>query len=315
MKRILAVGFLMVFAGRAGGAQAGGTTHVLLITGLSAEPRFARTFASAAGSIYDAARTQWHVADSNLVYLAEDPAADPGRIRGRSTRQAVEQAFGVLARRVRPGDVVLVFLLGHGSGELGASAVNLPGPDPTATDYARWLAPLDRATVVFVNASSASGDFARILAAPNRVIVTATKSAMERNESVFATWFAKGLTGTEADADKDGRVSIIEAFNYARDQVARAYESTNRLQTEHPVLADTSGLALRVAFGGDAASADPRVAALVGERRVLEAQVDSLRRVKSGMDSVAYQHALEQLLLQIAAKTQAIKALQQGAHP
>jgi hypothetical protein len=297
MRGLLCV--LMIAAPASGAtAQQGGATYVLLITGLSAEPRFARSFGAAAGSIYDAAREQWHVADSNLAYLAEDPAADPKRISGKATKAIVEQVFASLARRVRPGDVVLIFLLGHGSGEMAASAVNLPGPDPTAADYADWLAPLARATVVFVNASSASGDFAPLLAGPNRVIVTATRTAIERNESIFAVYFAKGLTGTEADADKDGRVSIVEAFDYAREQVAKAYEST-----------------ARVAFGGDATSADPRVSALMGERRVLEASVDSLRRLKTTMASTAYSHELERLLLQVAAKTRAIKALQSGAKP
>jgi hypothetical protein len=306
---------LIVMAPSGGTAQQGGATHVLLITGLSGEPRFAKIFGAIAGSIYDAAHVQWHVGDSDLVYLAEDPAADPGRISDKSSKAAVEHAFASLARRVHAGDLVFVFLLGHGSGEMAASAVNLPGPDPTAADYAAWLAPLGRATIVFVNASSASGDFAPVLAGPNRVIVTATKTAIERNESIFASYFVQGLTGTEADADKDGRVSIVEAFNYARDQVAKAYESTHRLQTEHAMLVDSSGVAADIAFGGDASSLDPRVTALVGERRVLESRVDSLRQLKAAMDSTVYQRSLEQLLLQIAVKTQAIRALQSGPRP
>lgn len=293
----------------------GGATHVLLVTGLSAEPRFAKMFATAAGAIYDAAHTQWHLADSALVYLSEDPTADAKRMTGKATKATITEAFDVLARRAHPGDVVLIFLLGHGSGEMAESAVNIAGPDPTAGDYARWLVPLNRATVVFVNASTGSGDFAKVLAGPNRVIVTATKTGIEKNESIFAGYFAAGLTGTEADADKDGRVSVIEAFNYARTQVAKAYEATNRMQTEHAVLADSSGIAARIAFGGDATSADPRISALMGERRVLEASVDSLRRIKAGMDSTAYSRDLERLLLEIARKTQTIKALQSGAKP
>jgi hypothetical protein len=293
----------------------GGTTHVLIVTGLSAEPRFARMFATAAGAIDDAAHTQWHVADSNIVYLSEDPAADARRMTGKATMTAIADAFATLARRIRAGDVVLVFLLGHGSGEMEASAVNIPGPDPTAADYARWLVPLDRATVVFVNASTGSGDFAKVLAGPNRVIVTATKTGMEKNESIFAGYFAAGLTGTDADADKDGRVSVLEAFNYARMQVVKVYESTNRMLTEHAVLADSSGIASRIAFGGDAATDDPRVIALLGERRVLEASVDSLRRIKLTMDSTVYTGELERLLLQLAAKTQEINALHAGRKP
>ncbi len=206
-------------------------------------------------------------------------------------------------------------LIGHGSGEMGASALNVPGPDPTATDYAGWLALMRQATVVFVNAATGSGDFAPILAGPNRIIITATKTGMERNESIFAATFAAGLTGTEADANKDGRISIAEAFTYAKAQVAKTYESTNRMLTEHAVLADSSGIASRIAFGGDAASGDPRVVALMGERRVLESSVDSLRRVKPTMDSTAYSRELERLLLLVATKTQAIRALQGGGKP
>lgn len=314
MKRLL-VALLMVCRAPAAPAQGGGITHVLLITGLSAEPRFAREFAAAARAIDDTARRQWHVADSNLVYLSEDPAADPERMTGKSTRENIAAAFAHLAARVRPGDVVLVMLIGHGSGEMAASALNVPGPDPVVTDYAAWLQPLSRASVVFVNAATGSGDFVQFLAAPNRVIVTATKTGMEKNESIFASLFAAGLTGTEADADKDGKVSIAEAFAYAKARVAKAYDSGNRLLTEHAVLADSSGLATGIAFGGAAASSDPRILALVGERRVLEASVDSLRHVKSSTDSVAYARELERLLLAIATRTQAIKALQGGGKP
>lgn len=296
-------------------AQAGGVTRVLLVTGLSVEPRFARMFAAAADQIDDAARHQWHVADSDLVYLSEDPSVDTARMTGKSTRENMATAFTAFARRARPGDVVLVFLAGHGSGEMAGSAVNVPGPDPTAADYARWLAPLDRATVIFVNAATGSGDFAGVLAGPNRVIVTATKTALEKNESIFAGYFAAALTGTDADANKDGRVSVAEAFTWARTEVAKVYDTTKRLLTEHAVLVDSGGIASRITFGGDAASTDPRVTALVGERRVLEASVDSLRRVKATMDTTAYARELERLLLEVARRTQAIKALQGGGKP
>jgi hypothetical protein len=293
----------------------GGATHVLIITGLSAEPRFATEFAAAAAAIDDAARKQWHVADSSITYLSEDPAVDRSRMTGKATREQIGAAFARLATRVRAGDLVLVMLIGHGGGEMATSALNVPGPDPTVTDYASWLDALGPATVVFVNAATGSGDFTRYLAAPNRVVITATKTGLERNESIFAGIFATGLTGVEADADKDGKVSVAEAFMYAKTQVAKQYDATKRLLTEHAVLADTSGIAAGIAFGGDAASSDPRVTALVGERRILEASVDSLRRLKSTTDSTTYSRELERLLLLIATKTQAIRALQPGGQP
>jgi hypothetical protein len=291
-------------------AQAGGATHVLLVTGLSGEPRFATAFHEAAASIFDAARSRWGVADSSLIYLAEDPALDPTRIRGKATRENFAAAFGTLARRSAPGDVVLVVLIGHGSGQGADSRLSLPGPDATAADVAVWLRPLAGRTVALVNAASGSGDFTSQLAGPGRVIVTATKTAFERNETTFADHFARALTGLAADTDRDGRVTLLEAFAYARKEVARGYESRNLLATEHAQLSD-SALARTIAFGLEKRPADPRVAGLIDERRALEAQVDALRRRKETMDSLAYGQELERLLLAIAEKTAAIRAAEE----
>ncbi len=280
-------------------------THLLIVQGLSGEPQYKKQFDSTATLVVDAARTRWNVSDANITVLSE--AANPARRVEKATKASVASSMLALAGRAKPGDVVLVLLLGHGSGEGGASKVNLPGVDPTAADFAMWLAGLSRQTVVFVNAATGSGDFVDVLQGPGRVVVTATRSAMERNESVFATHFAAGLTGNAGDADKDGRVSVLEAFRYARREVAKVYETTNRMQTEHAQVSDST-LAARVAFGGAAASSDPRVVTLVAERQALERDVATLRARKASMNADAYAKELERLLLAIAEKTQAIRA-------
>jgi len=289
-------------------AQDGGASHVLLVTALSGEPRFAALFHAEAASIYDAAKTRWGVADSSLIYLAEDPAQDPARIRGRATREGIAAALGTLARRAAPGDVVLVMLIGHGSGEGAESRLNLPGPDASAADFSAWLRPLAGRLVVLVNAASASGDFLPVLTGPDRIIITATRSAMERNETAFAEQFTKGLTSEAGDADKDGRVTVLEAFTFARQGVARYYEGKSQLATEHAQLSGDSAVARTIAFGTASAPTDPRIAALYAERRSLENQVDQLRRRKGTMDSTAYEGELERLLLEIATRTAAIRA-------
>lgn len=306
MRRALLVALLLSCgAWRAAGAQ---RSHVLIVTGLSGEPRFAEQFEGAARSIYDVARTQWRVADSSLVWLAENPARDAARIRGRSAREAVGEAFLALSQRVAPGDVVLVLLIGHGSGEGAASRVNLPGPDPTAAEYATWLGGFARQTVVLVNAASASGDFIDVLRAPGRVILTATRSAFERNESVFAGHFATGIARGAADLDKDGRISVLEAFRYADLEVARSYETAGTLRTERAVLSDST-LAARVSFGPPSvASEDPRVRALVAELRAMEAELAALRARRESMTEAAYDAALEALLVRIAEKSAEIRA-------
>jgi hypothetical protein len=284
--------------------------HMVIVTGLAGEPPYAAAFRRTAASLYDLARS-WGVRDSSLVLLSENPAADAARSRGRATRDEIAATLLGLSRRAAAGDVVTVFLIGHGSGQAADSRVSLPGPDATAADFATWLAGFTSQTVVFVNAASASGDFLATLAAPQRVVVTATKSALERNETIFAEHFVQGLTAGRADADKDDRITLLEAFTYARREVARAYEAGNRLLTEHAQLSDTA-LAATVVLGAGTPSDDPQVAALVAERRALEAQVAALRARKATLDSTTYERELERLLIEIATRTQAIRATAGG---
>lgn len=304
-KRALIVAGLTAFAAAAPSRAAAQQTHLLVVQGLSGEPQYKKQFDSTVAMVTKAARSSWNVSDANITLLSE--TANPAARVVRASKEAVAESMLALANRAKPGDVVLILLLGHGSGEGGASKVNLPGVDPTAADFATWMSGLSRQTVVFVNAATGSGDFVDVLRGPGRIIVTATRSAMERNESIFATHFAAGLTGSAGDADKDGRVSVLEAFGYAKREVAKVYETSNRMQTEHAQVSDST-LAARVAFGGAASSTDPRVAALVAERQALETQVASLRARKASMAADAYDKELERLLLAIAEKTQAIRA-------
>ncbi len=281
-------------------------THVLVVSGLSGQPAFHARFETAIRATHDAARTRWGVSDSSVIVLTEDAAPAPVA-SGKSTRENIAQAFARLSSRVQPGDVLLVLLLGHGSGNGAGSRVNIPGPDATAVDYRSWIAGFARQQVVFVNAASGSGDFVAALQGPGRVIVTATRSAGEKNESVFAGHFTTALGSDAADADKDGRISVLEAFRYARTEVAKVYETTNRLQTEHAVMSD-SVRAATVSFGADGKVQTPRVAALLAERQALESQVAALRGRKSTMSEAAYDTELERLLIAIAEKSQAIRA-------
>lgn len=284
-------------------------THVLVVTGLGGEPAYSAAFARQGGALVDLARTQWRVADSSLTWLAEDPARDPQRITARASKDAVAAAFLRLSSRVAPGDVVVVMLIGHGSGEGAQSRVNLPGADPTAAEYATWVAGFARQTLVFVVGASASGDFAAALKGPGRVIITATRTAFERNDSKFSDQFVRGLASAEADADKDGRLTVMESFVFAVRETAKLYEGERRMLTEHAVVTD-SVLAGRTVFVASVSSGDPRVVALVAERKALEEQVERLKARKATTPVAEYEAELERLLVAIAEKSAEIRTLE-----
>jgi hypothetical protein len=312
-------------------AQAQSATHLLVIAGAGGEPQYSAAFHDAAMAIADAARTRYGLSEASVVYLGEDPARAPAKMAGRSTRENVEAALVRLHGRAKAGDQLWVILIGHGSMQGEVPRFNLPGPDMTAADFKRVLAPFSAQQVAFVNASSASGDFVRALSGPNRAVVTATKSSLERNDTRFARHFAGALSTAAADVDKDGRVTLLEAYTYARRETVRSYESENKLLTEHAQLDDDGdgvaaaepggrsrdgALAATLALGGGAAaSSDPRVAALATERRALEQRVAQLRQRKASMDSTTYERELETLLVSLARKSQELRAAEGAAKP
>lgn len=312
--------------GRAADGSRGPTTSLVVVSGVSGEKRFADAFHGWSQTLATAA-ARWGIPDSLVTILAENTTRDPRRIRGRSTRDNVMTTLSTIAARARAGDRIIVMLFGHGNAQDDTPRLNVPGPDLTAADFAMALEPAREATVLFVNTASASGGFVKALSGKNRIVVTATRSPREQNETYFPHHFVAALTSESADADKDGRVNVLEAFTYARREVERLFEQGNRIATEHALLDDDGdgtghteasekgpdGPRARTFFlapiGGAAVASDPRAAALDAERRVIEARIDSLRGRRSAMTEEAYQRALEPLMLQLAEKTRALRAL------
>jgi hypothetical protein len=294
--------------------------HLMVITGVEGDEEHGNQFHSWATALIDAAKKSGPLDERNIVCLADRPARDPSRIAMRSTRENVEKAFTDLASRVQPDDDVVVVLIGHGSFDGQQASFNLPGPDLSASDYNRLLSKVRARRIAFVNTASSSGAFLEPMKAAGRSVVTATRTGGERNEPRFPAYFIEAFTSDEADRNRDGRVSILEAFEYARSKVLQAYEQAGLILTEHAALEDgTNGnLAAMMFLAPDRAAVDPAsianpvLRALLEERQALELRIDGLKLRKSSMDAGAYQQELEQLLTELARKTRAIQEAQGG---
>jgi hypothetical protein len=304
--------------------QAPPATHLLVVSGLGGEAGYRKDLASWTSSLTTAARTLG-IPAANVVRLVGDSAAAP--TLPRATRERVLASLQDMTRRTRSGDLVVIFLAGHGSHEGAESRINLPGPDLTAAELGVALEPLNDRRVVIVNAASASGDFLPVLSKNGRVVITATKGPYERNATRFGGQFVAAFAAEGADADKNGLVSILEAFLYARRETGRIYESDNRLLTEHAVLddnGDRQGSAAPGAEGQDGALARTlylgsapatRVAAtdsagvrIEREARDLETRINALRGRKATMKEEEYQSQLEALLVELALRNEALRA-------
>ena len=94
---------------------------------------------------------------------------------------------------------------------MDARPSSICGADLSDVELAEWLAPVKRPVVV-INCASASGPFLNRLSGNDRVVVTATKSGHETNFARFGQYLAEAIADPHADLDKDGQVSLLEAF-------------------------------------------------------------------------------------------------------
>ncbi|MEP6496233.1 MAG: hypothetical protein ABJF01_26425 [bacterium] len=302
-------------------------THLVIVSGLGGEKKYTDSFARLSSSLADAAAKRYGIPDAEISWFGEDSVSKLPHFRGQSTKINIERTLNQLATRAGPGDQIVLVLIGHGSGESEDSKISIPGPDLSARDFAQLLSRFTTQKVAFVNLTSASGDMLPVLSAANRVVITATKSSFERNESKFAQFFVDALTKDVADTDKDGRVSLFEAFRYATVETKRVYETETKLQTEHAQLEDMGtktgvaepdgrtgeGLLARRFFldGGVASHGnDPQLASLYKDKFGLEDRIDSLRTKKTSMAAEAYDDALEALLVDLARKAKTIREIE-----
>jgi hypothetical protein len=180
-----------------------------------------------------------------------------------------------------------------------------------------------------VNTASSSAPFLEELSGPGRTIVTATRTGSERFSTLFGGYFIDALMSDSADADKNRRISLLEAFDAAKLGVARAYEQEGIMLTEHPLLDDAGDkkgttdpkadgkigrvaaiLSLGTPQAAEAMPADPKLRALHEERRALERRVEGLKLMKSGMEPARYASELEKLLTDLALKGREIRDLE-----
>ena len=198
---------------------------VVIVVGASGAPEYAAQFRQSADRWQAAAKKAG--AESIRLGLSEQ-AGVTDRERLKST--LAEQAKAAT-------EPLWIVLIGHGTYDAREAKFNLRGPDMTDLELSEWLAPYKR-PVVIINCASASGPFIPRLSAQNRVVVTATKSGYETNFARFGQYLADAICDERADLDKDGQVSLLEAFLTGSSRVDEYYRTHSQLATEHSLLDD-----------------------------------------------------------------------------
>ena len=281
-------------------------------------------------SLHDVLGRDYGYASDQIELLYSDPKGESAeadeRVDGVANREGIEQAVAKLSAILNRGDQLAVFLLGHGTGSDSEAKFNISGPDVTGAEFAGLFSAFTEQDLIFVNTTSASFGFSRALAdavaGEGRIVISATRSAAEKFDPLFPRYFIEGLSERRADRDKNSRVSLLEAFNYARNNVQDFYDEQGRLASEHaglddngdaqftlaPAPGEADGSLSEIAFidaqSDDESSLSAEQLALKRRMQALEREVLLLRGRKSDFLEDDYWQRFEELMLSLARTTE-----------
>jgi hypothetical protein len=317
MRRLLT---LVAFALAAAASPAAASErYALIVTGAHGEPVYADQYA------------RWR--QQAVTALLEKLAFDETRITtlfegGDAAHEAnaanVKRMLGTLRSRMSADDVLFVFLIGHGSFDGVEAKFNLVGPDLTSADWAGLVKPI-AGRIVVVNSTASSFPFLEHLSGSRRIVITATDSVAQRFDTMFPEYFIRALTDAAADIDKNGRVSVWEAFTAASMGVRRYYTQRGQLATERALL-DDDGDGVGREAGGDgkdgsassrlyfdlevagAAPTDEVLLGLLQKRAALQIDADDLKQRRQLMTPEEYEQEFERIMLALARVSRDIRA-------
>ena len=292
--------------------------YALIVTGASGGQEYAQQYEQWTSSLQRVLQGRMKIDAANITVLTETAAA-----ARRSTAENVRRAIAGVSKRMTASDLLFVVLIGHGTYDGVDAKFNLVGPDLESAEWASLVEGLPGRTVL-VNTSSASFPFIERVTGERRIVITATDSVAQRFDTIFPDYFIKAFEDEQADLDKNGRVSIWEAFTAAAGGVRRHYQQRGQLATERPLLDDNGDGRGRdaVEAGNDgsaasrtyldqqtanAAPTDDVLLDLLQKRAVIEGEIDELKLRRSFMQPPEYQKEFERLMIELSRIGRAVR--------
>ena len=304
--------------------SANSTKYAVIMVGPSVGEENNSKFRQWAFSLHDILARDYGYSSDTISLLYDRGQTDftgGERVDGACDRAGIEQGLKDLREQVEPGDQITLYLIGHGSGSEEEAKFNIVGPDITGREFAELLDPFNEQDIAIINTTSASYGFSASLSSEGRVVISSTRSPSERYDPVFSRYFIEALDNRNGDRDKYNRVSMLEAFEYAKSNVEAWYEEQGRLASEHAGLDDNGDSLFALEPNSDAidgrlaeiAYIDTLVdsqAGLSREQLALKARMQELERTvfilrgrKADFLEADYWQQMEELLVELARTT------------
>lgn len=306
------------------------TQALILVVGSGGTPEYSAEFAKWAARWTEASKN----AQAETVVIGLDAVvatdanttASSGDVASSSTTDAdtLSSAIQKFAA-IETSEPLWLVYVGHGTFDGRRASLNLRGPDVTEERLSELLKESKR-PVTGIFCCSCSSPFVNALSGPNRIIISATKDGNQIQYSRFGDAFSTAIGSLDADINRDGQVSLLEAWLFASRRTSEFYKTEGRLATEHSLLDDNGdqkgtraenfeGLRLKPNIK-NAAEMDGKLSSrwsfvrsdeerkLTPEQRKirddLESQLEALREQKDSMDEAVYLSRLEEILRPLA---------------
>lgn len=263
------------------------TTHVVIVSGLGGEPQFQADFDEQALALYRAAETL--NPQNTQIELLTGTQANRDHLLSRLD-----------GLELGNDDQLQLHLIGHGSWDGMNYKFNLSGPDLTAGELAETLNALGGQQLVAIMTSS-SGAALEPLESENRVVITATKSGLQKNLSLFSRFWAGGVASDLADLNKNETIDLDELYQFTQGQVANHYEQEGLIASESSLISGDGLNHFSISRVGLLASGslDAETEALLTRRDALETELEALSERRDELSEAEYFDQLQAIILQL----------------
>ena len=308
---VVGLGVFALLLSAAALASAGDGRYVLIVSGAAGGHEYHAQYRRWTSELSRTLTERMKIDPARVTVLSDQPPAGTA-----ATAANVRRVTASLGERMKSDDMLVVVLIGHGTFDGVDAKFNLTGPDLESAEWSALLRPLP-GRVVVVNTTAGSFPFLERLAGPRRIVITATDSIGQRFDTVFPEYFIRALADDAADLDKNGRISIWEAFVAAGGGVRRHYRQRGQLATERPLIDDNGdGIGTEASNMGDdgslasrtyldpavpgAAPTDEVLLKLLQRKATLELEVDELKIRKTFLTPADYAREFERIMIELA---------------
>ncbi len=216
--------------------------YVLIIGGAAGEKSFYDAFWSATSRFHELLTDEYGYTSEQITFLFEDmgPSEETQLVDTEAKREQVLAAFTQLAETVQPSDQLVLFMLGHASRTgRGSVKFNLPRRDITEAEYVTLINSIPAERQVLIFGFPYSGKLVPQLSKPGRIIITSSSPNEGYSlQAGFGNVFVDAFFAAANDTDRNGDISLLEAFLSLQARTKDFYEKDGNVQSEHPHLDD-----------------------------------------------------------------------------